>query len=264
MKSKTNLFKSRTTRLQNRLPFKSFILLAFIMISIIVPLHAQNETFTRPSWWFGIAGGANFNFYSGDNQDLKLNMHSANPDAIHNGWGVGTYMAPLIEFHRPNTVLGGMLQVGFDSRYGSFDDVIYVDPIINTTGDNKVDLQLTTDLRYLTIEPSLRVAPFRNDFYLYGGPRLAFYISDAFSYSRNNVKQDFSSISKVLLSMQLGAGYDIQLSSKNRRTQFVVSPFVAYHPYFGQKAQSIETWAITNVRVGIALKMGFGSSVEKQ
>jgi hypothetical protein len=58
-----------------------------------------------------------------------------------------------------------MLQAGYDSRKGDFDQVI-------TACDCPADL--STNLSYITVEPSLRFAPFKSNFYLYGGPRLAF------------------------------------------------------------------------------------------
>jgi len=58
--------------------------------------------------------------------------------------------------------------------------------------------------------------------------------------------------------MQIGAGFDIPLSSQNQKTQFVLSPFVSFHPYFGQNPRSIETLNITTVRAGVALKLGQG------
>jgi hypothetical protein len=57
--------------------------------------------------------------------------------------------------------------------------------------------------------------------------------------------------------MQIGAGYDIPLSTDNNKTQFV-SPFVSFQPYFGQNPRSTETWNITTVRAGVALKFGQG------
>jgi len=65
----------------------------------------------------------------------------------------------------------------------------------------------------------------------------------------------------MLISMQIGAGYDIPLTSHGKQTQFVLSPFVSYHPYFGQEPRSIETWNITTVRAGIALKFGRGRKI---
>ena len=37
------------------------------------------------------------------------------------------------------------------------------------------------------------------------------------------------------------AGYDIPLSKTSSKTQLMLSPFVAFHPYFGQNSRSIET-----------------------
>jgi outer membrane protein OmpA-like peptidoglycan-associated protein len=58
--------------------------------------------------------------------------------------------------------------------------------------------------------------------------------------------------------MQVGLGYDIPLSSQNNKTQFVLSPFASFHPYFGQKPRSTETLNITTIRAGVALKFGQG------
>jgi hypothetical protein len=53
-----------------------------------------------------------------------------------------------------------MLQAGYDSRKGDFDQVI-------TACDCPADL--STNLSYITVEPSLRFV--KSNFYLYGGPR---------------------------------------------------------------------------------------------
>jgi outer membrane protein OmpA-like peptidoglycan-associated protein len=72
------------------------------------------------------------------------------------------------------------------------------------------------------------------------------------------VKGDLSDVKERLLSMQVGAGYDIPLASQNNRTQVILSPFVTYQPYFGQSPRSIETMTVNTLRVGAALKFGRG------
>jgi len=249
------------------LAIKSLIISALILTGIQTTLRAQEVQFTRPSWYFGVAGGANFNFYRGSTQELNSNYIT--PTVFQNGSGVGLYIAPLIEFHRPDTRLGFMLQVGYDSRKGKFEEVMTP---CNCPAD------LNTDLSYITIEPSLRFAPFRSNFYLYAGPRFAFntakYNGQSFTYSQGtdpafplqvappDVTGDFSFLKKNLISMQIGAGYDIQLSAQNTRNQLVLSPFVALHPYFGQQPRTIESWNITTVRVGTALKFGSGREIK--
>jgi outer membrane protein OmpA-like peptidoglycan-associated protein len=68
-------------------------------------------------------------------------------------------------------------------------------------------------------------------------------------------------INKTIISMQIGAGIDIALSSGKNRTQFVLSPFASFHPYFGQNPRSVETLNITTIRAGVALKMGLGQRI---
>ncbi|MBK8490418.1 MAG: OmpA family protein [Saprospirales bacterium] len=242
---------------------KSVLLSAFILAGLQGAVQAQETQFTRPSLWFGVAAGANYSFYGGSTQQLNSDLNL--PVAFHKGNGPGLYLAPLIEFHPPASVLGVMLQAGYDSRGGSFNEVI--------TPDNYLS-NLTTNLSYFTLEPSLRIAPFKSNFYLYGGPRVAFNLEKAFTYKLGinpdfpkqeaipDVKGDLSHIKNTLVSMQIGAGYDIQLSSQHMRAQFVLSPFVSFQPYFGQSPRSIETWTITNLRAGAALKFGIGSEIQ--
>ena len=226
------------------------------------PVQAQAVQYTQPSWWFGVAGGANFNFYRGSTQQLTDDFTA--PVAFDEGNGVSLYLAPLMEYHVPGTALGFMLQLGYDGRSSSYKQQITP---CNCPAD------LSTTLSYITVEPSIRLAPFKGNFYLYGGPRLAFNVHKSFKYELGinpdfpdqeptpDVNGDLSHVNSTLISMQVGAGYDIPLSSQNRRTQFVISPFVAFHPYFGQAPRDIETWSVTTFRVGAALKLGHGRMI---
>jgi len=239
---------------------KSLIASTFILTGMQLPLQAQDSIqYSKPSWYFGVAAGGNINYYRGSTQ--QLNSTDMAPTIFHNGNGVGIFLAPLIEFRPASSFLGVMLQAGYDSRRGGYATV--------TTPCN-CPADLYTNLSYITIEPSLRVAPFGPDFYLYAGPRFAFNVSKAFTYKQGTnpaypaqvappaVKGDFSDINQNLISMQIGAGYDIHLTAQGKRTQFVISPFVAFQPYYGQDPRSIETWNITTLRFGAAFKFGSG------
>lgn len=242
---------------------KRAVLFVLIATGLQTPLVAQTPTYTQPSWWFGAAAGANFNFYTGSAQNLNSNLTV--PKSFQDGKGIGLFVAPLIEFHRPTSNWGVMLQVGYDNRSGKFNQVI--NPC-NCPAD------LSTKLSYITIEPSLRFAPFKSRFYLFGGPRLAFNMAKSFTYKvgknpdypnqaeNPDQKGDFSDVNSMILSMQIGAGYDIPLSAQANQTQFILSPFVSFHPYFGQAPRTIETWDVTTLRAGIALKLGRGSLIE--
>ena len=259
MKTKT-IYKEDSSRIGfPGLNLKSIILIALVWFNVQSPVQAQEVTYTKPSWWFGVAGGANFNFYEGST--YKLNSDFTPPATFHKGNGVGLFIAPLMEFHRPDTRWGFMLQAGYDNRKAKFEQVV-------TPCDCPADLK--TNISYITVEPSLRFAPFKSNFYLFGGPRVAFNMDKSFTYQLGinpafpnqaptpEVTGDLSDVNKTIISMQVGLGLDIPLSSQNKKTQFVLSPFASFHPYFGQNPRSIETLNITTVRAGVALKFGQG------
>lgn len=266
MKPNTILNKgSRLARFPYSLVLKSLFAGALFFTGMQMTLQAQEAPVAKyimPSWWFGAAGGANFNFYQGTTQQLTTDFIV--PNAFHDGKGVGFFALPLLEFHRPESRFGFMLQAGYDSRKGKFDQV---KSPCNCPED------LNTDLDYITVEPSLRIAPFKSNFYIYGGPRLAFSMNNNFTYQQGinpaypeqvadpAVNGVFSNTNKSLISMQVGAGYDISLSSDTKQTKVVLSPFIAFHPYFGQNPRSTESWNMTTVRAGIALKFGRGHKV---
>lgn len=240
----------------------SAVFSALVLTGIHLPLQAQENQYTQPSWWFGAAAGANFNFHRGSTQQLNADLTTLS--AFHDGFGIGLYAAPLIEYYRPDTRLGFMLQFGYDNRNGKFDEVL-------TPCDCPADLK--TNLSYLSFEPSLRFAPFKSSFYLYAGPRFAYNLNKAFTYQLGvnpefpdqevspEVKGDFSETKNMLVSMQIGAGFDIPLTASGNQSQAILSPFVSIHPYFGQEPRTIETWNITTLRAGATLKFGRGKKI---
>ncbi|UQD56673.1 OmpA family protein [Flavobacterium sp. K5-23] len=259
-----NKMGSRKTWSLNNLPVKTLILLPLVLLNFQTSLQAQELQYSKPSWRFGLAGGANYNIYGGSTN--KLSNDFTPPATFHDGKGFGLFIAPLVEFHPEDSRWGFMFQAGYDNRKGKFDQV-------PTACDCPADL--STNISYITVEPSLRFAPFKSNFYMFGGPRLAFIKDQSYTYQLGvnpafpnqavspEVKGDFSDVNKTVISMQIGAGFDIPLSSQNQKTQFTLSPFVSFHPYFGQNPRSVETMNISTVRAGVALKFGQGSLIEK-
>lgn len=261
MKSLINLRKeTRIACFPSFSLLKKTAIIALCALAIQTPTFAQETEYKSPSWWFGVGAGANANFYRGSSQHLNASLTT--PAAFHNGNGFGLFVAPVIEYHRENTMLGFMLEFGYDNRSGSSDE-------IKTPCNCPADLE--SNISYLTIEPNLRFAPFKSDFYLYAGPRFAFNLDKDFEYQLGinpaypnqaptaAVKGDYSHMNKSVISFQVGAGYDIHLSDKSRNSEFLLSPFISYHPYYGQDPRSIETMTISTLRVGAALKFGYSS-----
>jgi outer membrane protein OmpA-like peptidoglycan-associated protein len=266
MMKTTNVLKKGACKTQTpfSLVIKTLLISILVLTSIQLPLQAQ-DTYTRPSWWFGVAGGANLNYYLGTTQELNDDLFL--PAAFHHGKGIGLYLAPSLEFHRPDSRWGFILQAGYDSRKGAWEEASL--PCVDCP------INLETKLSYITIEPSLRLAPFKGNFYLFAGPRLAFNYDKSFTYSQGmnpnfpnerppeDINADFSEVNNMIISMQVGAGLDIPLSSQSKRTQWMISPFVSFHPYYGQDPRSIQTWTMTTLRVGAVIKFGRGSEIKE-
>jgi outer membrane protein OmpA-like peptidoglycan-associated protein len=241
----------------NSLLMKTLLVSAFIITGI--QANAQTQQYSDPSWYFGVVGAANVNFFDGSTR--QLNAEFTSPATFHKGRGVGVYAGGLIQYRPAKSVLGFMLQGGYDSRRGKFEQ--------QTTACN-CPADLSTNLSYVTLEPSLLLAPFKNGFYIYAGPRMAYTTEKSFTYKQGinpafpnqapvaDVKGEINNTQVTRISGQVGMGYDIMMGSSESKTKFVVSPFVSYHPYFGQNPRTTETWNLTTIRAGIALKVGTG------
>jgi len=216
------------------LVIKNLFIGALVFAGIQSSVLAQDSMFKKSSWWLGTSGGANLNLYHGSTQ--VVNSELTISAAYQNRKGIGLFAFPVLEFHRPDSKLGFILNAGYESRKGSFDKAF------------------STKLAYITVEPSLRLNLFRSPLYLFSGPRFALNIDNRFTYGQTG--GNFSNMKKSLVSMQIGAGYDLSLTAKNNKTQVILAPFVSFHPYFGQNPRSIESWNLTTLRAGIALKFG--------
>jgi outer membrane protein OmpA-like peptidoglycan-associated protein len=225
---------------------RTVITCTVIILLVQTGLYAQT---TAPKWWFGVSAAANANFYDGTTQ--RLNNSLIVPAAFHKGKGIRPFGSLLLEY-RPTAVWGAALNVGYDGRGGKFDDVI---------APCNCPATLKTNTSYLTIEPTLRVNPWGGNFYIFAGPRLGINLQKDFNYTQlkqENTDEEFSEMRKNVISGQVGVGYDIPLSSADKQTKFVLSPFVSFQPYFGQDVRQIESWSNTTIRAGIALKLGRG------
>jgi len=246
---KKNNYNTMQTMLRKML----FVLL--LVTGIVSTTTAQEVQRTQPKFWIGFTGAANYNMYTGTTQ--KLNESLMAPSAFHDGSGFGGFGAVLLEY-RPSPVIGFMLNLGYDNRGGTFDQV---ESPCNCPED------LKTGLSYATIQPSIRISPFGPDFYVFLGGSYNQNLNKSFTYTFdqdngdmfNTTEGDFSNIRKNLFSAHVGVGYDIQLASADSRTQVALSPFISYHPYFGQEPRDIESWSISTVRVGMAFKFGRGA-----
>ena len=228
---------------------KTAISCLLVMLSCIA-VKAQT---TPPTWWFGLSGAANFNFYGGTTQTLNSGLIV--PTAFHRGQGVRPYGSVLVEY-RPAGVFGIMLNLAYDGRGAKFN---------NEIAPCDCPATLKTGTSYLAIEPSLRLSVPASGLYFFLGPRVGFNINKSFEYTQlrqPNTNGDMSDVKSTIFSAQVGMGYDIMVSSAASTTKVSISPFVSFHPYFGQEPRNIESWTVTTLRAGIALKFGKGKKAE--
>ena len=228
---------------------QKIIICSLMMIFASAAVQGQ---ITQPTWWFGASGAANFNFYTGTTQRLDNSLIV--PTAFHKADGVKPYGSFLVEY-RPGRIWGVKLNVGYDGLGAKYDNVV---------APCDCPATLKTDLNYVSIEPSLRLGFKSTDLYFFAGPSLAFNVDKAFYYTQlrqPNTNGDLTAVNNTIFSGQVGVGYDIMLSPATSITKISLSPFVSYHPYFGQDPRSIESLSITTVRAGIALKFGRGHKV---
>lgn len=221
--------------------------LVICMTILVLTNSAVKAQNTLPIWWFGVSGAANFNFYDGTTQ--RLNNSLIVPTAFHKGSGVSPYGSILMEY-RPAGVWGAILNVGYDSRSGKFDDVV---------APCNCPATLSTNIGYITVEPSLRLGILSSGLHFFAGPSIDFNLTKDFTYKQlkqPDTRSQLSEVKSMKVSGQVGIGYDINISSPKSTTQVNLSPFVSYHPYFGREPRTIESWSITTVRAGIALKFG--------
>ena len=246
---KTAFILKQHNMLLNYISKQKITILLLALIFAGTSIQAQKTLRTQPTWWFGVSGAANFNFYRGTTQ--MLNEAVRTPTAFHKGNGVKPYASLLAEY-RPGKVWGGMLNVAYDNRGGKFNEVM---------APCDCPANLSTNMSYVAIEPSLRIAPFANSFYIFAGPTISFNLKKDFTYKQD--KQDdktgeWSDVNSTLFSGQAGMGIDIPVSAAASRTQMTVSPFVSFLTDFGHEPRDVESWSNYTVRAGVALKFGSG------
>lgn len=226
--------------------------LLMLLIGLSASTQAQEVERPQPKFWLGVSGAVNYNMYTGTTQTLNSTVKA--PAAFHEGFGLTPYGSFLMEY-RPTPILGFMLNLGYDNRGGSFDE---------TVSPCNCPEDLETSLSYATVEPSIRITPFKSGLYFYVGGAYSYNINKEFTYTFdvdpearfNSVHGNFSDVNQHVFSGLVGVGYDIPLSSKTSANQVSLSPFVSYHPYFGQHPRSVESWSLSTARAGIAIKFG--------
>ncbi len=221
-------------------------LTAFLLLPALCggTLFAQEEIPT-PSR-FGILGGVNYNSASLDNAGIQ----GFAPDAAlnaDNGTGLSPYAGILYEYV-PGT-FGFHIRGTYDDRSAAF-------------GDND---EADATLRYISIEPALRITPVNPNLHFLLGPSLNLLVSDRLEYtalvSGVTVSRDLDTASNTTFGLWGGVGYDIPLTeTAPGKSAWYLTPFASAHWMPSQVDNSAQDWSSLTVRAGLQLKYGFGKS----
>jgi len=228
---------------------RKLIIFCMVMLSVcLLPAKAQVAK-SQPSWWLGVAGGANYNAYNGYTSTLNSDIHPT--PGFNRGHGFGAYVAGVIEYHQPGAIWGIMVQQGLDNRNGKFEDA-----------GRKLDAKIS----YFTVEPSLVIMVPKTGFHFYAGPRFGFLWGSTFVYNAPNAPEYpqkgtdqeayIRNLRKNPISMQVGLGYNLKMNPGSTGIQTVISPFITYLPSLGQNIRTIESMKLNSLRAGIILKAG--------
>lgn len=241
-------------RLQLR-PAKSFVrtsLTAFPLLTILCcsTLLAQEE-FSTPSR-FGLLAGVNYNNASLD----AAGILGYAPDApltttVDKGTGLAGYGGLLYEYV-PGT-FGFHIRGTYDDRSAAF-------------GDND---EVEGTLRYISIEPALRITPANPNLHFLLGPSLNLLVSNNLAYTSTTsgvaVSPAIDTASNTTFGVWGGVGYDIALSQNvEKKSAWYLTPFVSAHWMPSQVDNTLRDWSSVTVRGGLQLKYGFGKSEKEE
>ena len=220
-----------------------FVVLALFTCFGVMRSNAQSED--RIPMRFGLVAGLNYNSASLDTIGIfGYAPGSLHPLGVDAGSGLGPYLGLMYEY-APG-MFGFHIRATYDDRSASFGDSAEVDATV----------------RYLSLEPALRVELGSPNFHALVGPSLNLLISNGLNYPTLGgitAETDLDTASNTTWGLWGGLGYDIELSRNNANgTAWYLTPFVSAHWMPGQVDNEIQDWSTFTVRGGVQLKFGFG------
>ncbi|MCE2504593.1 MAG: OmpA family protein [Chlorobi bacterium] len=201
---------------------------------------------------FGLLGGVNYNRASLDT--LGIIGFTAPRALLPTGVDNGSKFAPYagLTFESIPGTIGFQIRGTYDDRSAFF-------------GDSN-DVNAT--LRYISIEPALRVNISGPNFHLLVGPSLNLLIANDLtsdtSFDGTPIESEVGPISNSTFGLWGGLGYDIQISeNKEKGTAWYLTPFLSAHWILSQVSSDTQDWSTLTPRAGLQLKYGFGKKEEE-
>ncbi|MCB0711938.1 MAG: OmpA family protein [Ignavibacteriae bacterium] len=227
--------------------------LGIILIAILFWTQGASAQENGPPMRFGILGGVNYNRASLDTLGILGFTQGVAllPTGVDQGSGFAPYGGFSFEYI-PGT-FGFQIRGTYDDRSASFGD------------SNAVD----ATLRYISLEPALRVNLGSPNFHLLVGPSLNLSISNDLTSDTSllgtPIQSQVDTISNSAFGLWGGLGYDIMLSeNRDKGTAWYLTPFVSAHWMPSQISNDLQDWSTLTPRAGLQLKYGFGGKKKEE
>ena len=237
-----NEASTRTTR--------TLSLLALLLTLSINPFDLAAQGLGAPRHRFGLLVGANYNMVgvdtAGFEQFSPANGTLLGPDEAD---GIAPYVG-LAYNYVPGTI-------GFHLR-GTYDD---------RSADAVATESWATRLRYISLEPALRISPGTSGFHINLGGSLNLLISDAITATSTTATATTGVDTAMQSAFGLwgGIGYDIEVAHNDRTgAATYLTPFLSAHWLPEQVRNVAGSWSTTTIRGGLALTFGFGKKVDEE
>ena len=230
---------------------KLFTLSILVLFIFAGTAFAQNDN--PPPMRFGLLGGVNYNLVSLDTTGII--GFTSPPALLPTGVDNGSQLAPYggLAFEYVPGTFGFHIRGTYDDRSASFGD------------SNEVD----ATLRYLSIEPALRINITNPNFHALVGPSLNLSIANDLTsdttLAGTPLQSEVSSLSNSAFGLWGGLGYDIPLSeNKENGTAWYLTPFLSAHWMPSQISSDEQDWGTVTPRAGLQLKYGFGGNDQEK
>ena len=231
------------------------LLLILLSASAVAQQDDEVAPFRFAPFW-----GVNYNMIGvdGDAAAAALNAAQTIEPPIESGTGLAPYGGLMFEYNgAPDGILGFQVRLSYDDRKGGLvEDTDTVD----------------ASVRYLAIEPGLRISPFDPNFHFMIGPAIEFNLDNEFDYTLNGIAStqnaETDRFNDIGIGVWGGVGYDIPVSSMSSYgTRWYMTPFVEASLLPGQMAtvdggNANDAWSTTTIRAGLQLKPGWGGNEE--
>jgi len=218
------------------------------------PSAAQTNAHHGPELRIGLLAGAAYTVSPSDPRQFIAPTDEPNFRSYDLSDPTGlTHYAGFLAEYVPGGLFGMQMRASFDDR-----------SVWKSDGGR----ELTARLRYVSIEPALRIG-LAEPLYLLAGPSIMFNVGHSYDFTNDGAETGHSIVSAdlqhtngVVVGLWGEFGYDIALTSYDATTQWLLTPFLGVGYVADQKEADSgsvvgnDVWSTYSFRGGLQIKVG--------